>query len=85
MKDRFFVIWGGQSRKRNAEVVRPQVVRKREPDTDLLKRSPCLHCELFVHGTICSYVQECSKIDEYQRVAAAHCTLFKSQDIRSMT
>ena len=85
MRDRFFLIWGGQSQGRNSKVIKPPVGRGSEPDTDLLKKSPCLQCELFARGTVCPYVQECSKIAEYQRVAAAHCTLFKSQDIRSMT
>jgi len=85
MRDRFFLIWGGQSQERNLKVARPPLVQGSEPDTDILKGSPCLHCELFARGTVCHHVQECSKIDAYQRVAAAHCTLFKSQDIRSMT
>lgn len=85
MRDRFFLIWGGQRQERNLKVVRPPLVQGREADTDILKKSPCLHCELFARGTVCPHVQDCSKIDAYQRVAAAHCTLFKSQDIRSMT
>jgi hypothetical protein len=85
MRDRFFVIWGGKSQNRNSKAVKPPLALNSEPDTEILKRSPCLYCELFVNGTICPYVQECSKIDAYQRVAAVHCTLCKSQDVRSMT
>jgi hypothetical protein len=85
MRDRFFLIRGGQDRERNLGVSGPALIQGSEPDTDILKRSPCLHCELFTRGRICPHVDDCGKIEAYQRVAAAHCTLFKSQDIRSMT
>ncbi|RLC11078.1 MAG: hypothetical protein DRH43_04965 [Deltaproteobacteria bacterium] len=59
--------------------------RKRpEPDLDILKESPCLHCELFVPDTPCPYVKECSKIDRFQRLAAVHCTLYKPHDVFSI-
>ena len=85
MKNRFFVIWGGRNQKRNSKVVGPSVAPGNELDTEILKKSPCLHCELFVSGNVCPYANGCSKIDEFQRVASAHCTLHKSQDIRSLT
>jgi hypothetical protein len=85
MKERFFVILGGQGRQRNMPITQaPLRHNMGDSDTDLLKRSPCLTCDLFERGTVCSYVDECSKIDAYQRLAAAHCTLFKSYDCRSM-
>jgi hypothetical protein len=55
-----------------------------DPNTEILKESPCLQCELFSSGVACPYVKDCGKIDEFQRVAAVHCTLYKSLDIRSM-
>jgi hypothetical protein len=85
MRKRFFVIWGGQKQKRNAKIARPSVARGNELNTEILKKSPCLHCELFVSGNVCPYANGCSKIDEFQRVASAHCTLHKPQDIRSLT
>lgn len=85
MRDRFFLIWGGRGQDRNVKGGRSPLTQRSDPDTGILKRSPCLHCDLFIRGAVCPHVQECSKIDAYQRVASAHCTLFKSQDIRSMT
>ena len=41
-------------------------------------------CDLYEQGSICPYVEECSRIDDFQRVASAHCTLSKFKDIRSM-
>jgi hypothetical protein len=85
MKERFFVILGGQARQRNVPITQAPLRHDMgDSDADLLKRSPCLTCDLFERGTACSYADECSKIDAYQRAAAAHCTLFKSCDYRSM-
>ena len=84
MRDRFFVIWGGQNSRRNSTVLGPSVAPGEELDTEILKESPCLHCELFTSGSMCPYFHGCSKIDAFQRVASAHCTLYKPQDIRSL-
>ena len=53
-------------------------------DLDILKKSPCLQCRLYVENTMCLHVQKCSKIDAFQRVAAAHCTLYKDHDVFSI-
>ncbi len=85
MQDRLFIIWGGQSPERDPNTMQQLEQRHgSEPDTEVLKRSPCLRCELFTKGRVCPHVKKCSKIDEYQRVAAVHCTLCKYQDVRSM-
>lgn len=84
MKDKLFVIWGRRSPERDPNVVRSTMRQRAEPNLDILKKSPCLHCELFTGGIACPYVKGCSKIDEFQRVAAVHCTLSKYQDVRSM-
>jgi hypothetical protein len=84
MKRNLFVIWGRTSRIRNPKVLRPAKRHRAEPNLDCLKESPCLRCELFVRNTVCPYVKGCGKIDEFQRVAAVHCTLYKSQDIYSV-
>ena len=84
MRDNLFLIWGGRSEKRGTNVAQPSVEQRPELNLEILKKSPCLHCELFARGAACSYVKKCSKIDEFQRMAAAHCTLHKSYDIRSM-
>ena len=54
------------------------------PDLDILKKSPCLQCQLYVENTMCLYVQRCSKIDAFQRLAAVHCTLYKDHDVFSI-
>jgi predicted GNAT family N-acyltransferase len=84
MRHNFFVILGQEGRKENRKVFKPANRHKREPDLEILKESPCLRCELFVEETSCPYVRGCSKIDEFQRLAAVHCTLCKPQDIRSI-
>ncbi len=81
---KFFVILGKQSQERNIKVAVPPNRHWAEPNLDILKKSPCLGCELFIIDTACPYVRGCSKIDEFQRLAAVHCTLCKPQDIRSV-
>jgi len=80
MKRDFFLIWGRASRPRNRKGVRPANRRQAELNLDGLKQSPCLRCELFVRDRVCPYVKQCSKIDEFQHLAAVHCTLYKPQD-----
>jgi hypothetical protein len=81
---KFFVILGGQSQERKIKVARPAKRQRAGPNLDILKKSPCLGCELFIRDTACPYVRGCSKIDEFQRLAAAHCTLCKSEDMLSV-
>ena len=84
MKNKFFVIFGAQAKQTGRKSVRPVRRSRDEPNLDVLKQSPCLRCELYVENTICQYVKGCSKIDEFQRVAAVHCTLYKDQDVFSI-
>ena len=84
MKNRFFVIFGAQAKETGRKSVRPVRRPIDEPNLVILNRSPCLRCELYVENTICQYVKGCSKIDEFQRVAAVHCTLYKDQDVFSI-
>ena len=81
--NKLFVIFGTQNRKRGQLNSRPVKGRNSEPNVDVLKRSPCLDCELYLQEAMCPHVSRCSKIDEFQTVAAAHCTLFKDQDVFS--
>jgi hypothetical protein len=82
MRNRLFVIFG--ARERGQDVVRPLTRDRSDPNLDILKESPCLQCQLYVENTMCLYVQRCSKIDEFQRVAASHCTLYKDYDAFSI-
>jgi hypothetical protein len=84
MKNEFFVIFGGQAKERGRKSIRPVRLNRAEPNLDILKKSPCLRCELYVENTICPYVKGCSKIDEFRRVAAVHCTLYKDQEVFSI-
>lgn len=84
MKDKLFVIWGRRSPERDPKVVGSTMKQRAEPNLDILKNSPCLHCGLFTSGVVCPYVKGCSKIDEFQRVAAVHCSLSKYQDVCSV-
>ena len=84
MKNKFLVIFGAQGKETGRKSVRPVRGSRDEPNLDILDRSPCLRCELYVENTICQYVKECRKIDEFQRVAAVHCTLYKDQDVFSI-
>lgn len=84
MSDRFFVILGTQSKAGGRKSVRPVRSPINDPNIGLLKQSPCLQCELYVEKTLCPYVNACSKIDEFQRVAAVHCTLYKDHDVFSI-
>jgi hypothetical protein len=81
MRNKLFIIFGAQHRGRCHEDVKPRSPVRDEPDLDILKRSPCLDCELYMDGAGCPHVAECSKIDRFQRVAAAHCTLYKDCDV----
>ncbi len=85
MRRRLFVILGGkESRDRNRHVSKSAKGQRAEPNLDILKESPCLRCELFVRDTACPHVKSCSKIDEFQGIAAVHCTLFKPHDTFSV-
>jgi hypothetical protein len=84
MKRNLFVIWGRASRIRNRKVLRPAKRQRPELNLDSLKESPCLRCGLFVRDTVCPYVKGCSKIDEFQQLAAVHCTLYKPRDVFSV-
>jgi hypothetical protein len=85
VRERLFVILGGQNRKKKKDPSRPLFLSNGEcPDTEKLNKSPCLSCDLFERGLICPYVDECSRIDEFQKIAATHCTLAKYRDFRSM-
>jgi hypothetical protein len=84
MSDRFFVIFGTQSKAGDRKSVRPVRSRRDEPDLGILRQSPCLQCELYLEKTLCPFVKACSKIDEFQRVAAVHCTLYKDRDVFSI-
>jgi len=84
MRRNFFVISGNESRKIGRKVLGPADRRRVEPNLEVLKESPCLSCDLFVSDSRCPYVRRCSKIDEFQSVAAVHCTLFKPHDVFSM-
>lgn len=85
MRDRFFVIWGGQSQETDKEMVALSALSGTESDADMLKKSPCLTCELFVSGTACPHSSACSKIDQFQRIATACRSLYRPHDICSMT
>ena len=84
MRNKLFVIFGTQGKERGRKSVRPVRRNRDEPNLDVLKQSPCRQCGLYVENTICPYVNGCSKIDEFQRVAAVHCTLYKDQDMFSI-
>ncbi len=85
MKRDFFVIWGEESPRRHREpLASPRYKQRAEPNLEVLKESPCLRCELFVRDAPCPYVPRCSKIDEFQRIAAVHCTLYKPYDVFSI-
>ena len=84
MGDRFFVISGTQGKEGGRKSVKPVRSLTNEPNLGLLKQSPCLKCELYIKKTLCPYVNACSKIDEFQRVAAVHCTLYKDHDVFSI-
>jgi hypothetical protein len=84
MRSKFFVIRGALDkggRRRSQEPVRPN--RERH-NLAILQRSPCLGCQLYVEAAKCVHVEACSRIDEFQRVAAVHCTLFKDHDVFSI-
>ncbi|MBW2265487.1 MAG: hypothetical protein JRD47_03280 [Deltaproteobacteria bacterium] len=84
MNNKLFVIWGGLSEDRPTITIRTPGNQQHEPDLSILNKSPCLCCDLFARGKICPYAGECSKLDEFQQMAAAHRTLYKPLDIRSM-
>lgn len=84
MKNRLRVINGGLSY--NTTQTSPESVtrRKTEPNFAILDRSPCLCCELFSRGKACTVSEECTKIEAFQRVAAAYRSLYRPVDTRSM-
>ena len=84
MRNRFFVISAARSKESSLKSIKPVKRNRAEPNLDVLKKSPCLECELYVKDTVCPYVKGCSKIDEFQQVAAVHCTLFKDHDVFSI-
>ena len=84
MNNQLFVIQGGRGKKRGEKSARPVRRNADEPDLDVLRKSPCLYCQLYIENTACPYVDACSKIDEFQRVAAVHCTLYKDHDVFSI-
>ena len=84
MKDRLYVIEGGLSDRGLPTVSPSRKTKSAEPDLDVLKRSPCLRCELFARGRVCPQVDECGKIEAYQRVASAYRSLYRPTDFRSM-
>ena len=84
MRNRFFVISAAQSKASSRKSIKPVRRNRAEPNLDVLKKSPCLKCELYVADTACPYVKGCSKIDEFQQVAAVHCTLYKDHDVFSI-
>lgn len=86
MKNRFVVIYGTRPDRPAQDRLQPFKRRTREePNIEVLNESPCLKCEMYVEDTTCHHARQgCSKIDEFQRVAAVHCTLFKDQDIFSI-
>jgi hypothetical protein len=81
MRADLFLILGGQNQGPNRSAGTPAKGKVAEPNLDVLKESPCVRCGLFVKGTICPYVRGCSKIDQFQRLAAIHCTLYKPHDV----
>jgi hypothetical protein len=84
MRRDFFVILGEEGHKATPKAFTSPNRHKGEPNLEILKESPCVRCELFAEESSCPYVKGCSKINEFQRLAAVHCTLCKPQDIRSM-
>lgn len=84
MRNKLFVIVGGQGTERGRKSVRPVRRTKDEPNLDILKESPCIRCDLYIESTICPYVRGCGRIDEFQEVAAVHCTLYKDHDVFSI-
>ncbi|NVM23548.1 MAG: hypothetical protein HWN68_17420 [Desulfobacterales bacterium] len=84
MRDKLLVILGRQRRQPGLKVVKPAKRKHAEPDLDILNKSPCLQCGLFVENTACPYVKRCGKIDEFQRLAAACRTLCKPYDVYSL-
>ncbi len=83
MRGKFLVVLEGHGRVRHLETANPAKSKRLEPNLDILTESPCLRCGLFMKDTTCTYVKGCSKIDEFQRLAAVHCTLCKPQDLSS--
>ena len=84
MKRDFFLIVGQAGQKRKPKAAKSMARQDVELDLEILKESPCLHCELFVADQSCPHRKVCRKIDEFQRVAASNRTLCKSQDIWSI-
>ncbi|MBW1741549.1 MAG: hypothetical protein JRJ42_10530 [Deltaproteobacteria bacterium] len=86
MRNRLYIISGAKGTERDQKSLKPVRLRRHgdEPNLDILKESPCLRCELFVQSKVCPHVVGCSKIDQFQQVAAGHCTLYKDHDVFSI-
>jgi hypothetical protein len=84
MRNKLFIILGTRDKARRRKSVRRVRPNTHEPNLDILKRSPCLACQLYIEDTMCDHVDVCSKIDEFKRVAAVHCTLYKDHDVFSI-
>jgi hypothetical protein len=85
MRNKLFVIFGARADEERGQDAAGLLRRNNaDPNLEILKESPCLQCQLYAENTMCLYVQRCSKIDEFQRVAAVHCTLYKDHDVFSI-
>ncbi|MDY6953995.1 MAG: hypothetical protein SWE60_21025 [Thermodesulfobacteriota bacterium] len=84
MRRDFFLIVGHEGRKKRQRAAKPATRKEVELNLDILNESPCVRCELFVENKSCPHRKGCSKIEEFQGVAASHRTLSKFQDIWSI-
>jgi hypothetical protein len=84
MENKLFVIFGTKRKETGRKIVRPVRQNRDEPNLDILNESPCLECQLYIENTACMYVKACSKIEEFQGVAAVHRTLYKDQCVFSI-
>jgi len=84
MENKLFVIFGTRRKETSRKSARAVRQNRDEPNLDILKESPCLECQLYVENTACMYVKACSKIEEFQGVAAVHRTLYKDQCVFSI-
>ena len=84
MRNKLFVILGARGKETGREIIRPVRQNRDEPNLDILNESPCLQCQLYIENTACMYVKACSKIEEFQGVAAVHRTLYKDQCVFSI-
>ena len=84
MENKLFVIFGTKRKETSRKISRPLRRNRNEPNLDILNESPCLRCQLYIENTACMYVKACSKIEEFQGVAAVHRTLYKDHDVFSI-